>query len=129
MIDGVKQCLDCKKGCAKCLDNLPDVCSECEPGLVNFNYTACLSECPEGYAVNNKSGNCIDIRKKCPYGYELNSTDECELAVQECEPGYVLNGASNSCVPIPGFYVPFPSLGLILIFTIILIIRVKCKKC
>lgn len=125
---GLNRCVACSPGCAKCLDGRPNVCQSCEAGLVNYKFSECLSQCPEGYLVNNKSGNCLDARTQCKYGYALNKDDQCELSVQECNPGYMLNQILNRCIPVPGFYVPFPILGLLIVLTLILVVYVKAKR-
>lgn len=125
LVGGVKTCQDCAKGCSKCEDNKPEKCTECFPGLVNFNFTQCLTECPTDYKVNNKSGNCLDARTKCKYGYELNAMDQCELSVQECLEGYTLNGYLNRCIPLPGLMVPFPFIIVLTILSFILYCRTK----
>lgn len=128
IVDGILKCLDCAPGCSKCEDNRPEKCSQCEKGLVNFNFTQCLPECPVNYKVNEKSGNCLDARKQCKYGYALNASDECELVVQECLEGYVLNGYLNRCIPEPGLSVPFPFLIVLCITSAIMICRIRRSK-
>ena len=81
-----------------------------------------------GFAVNSKSGNCLDITMKCPYGYEVNATDQCQLAVGYCIQGYEMNEFLNRCIPIPGLWIPFPTLALLLIMTTYIVIRAKCTK-
>jgi len=78
--------------------------------------------------LNNKSGNCLDGRTQCKWGYALNEKDECELTVQECNEGYILNTVLDRCIPVPGFYVPFPILGGLTLITLLLIACVKCGK-
>jgi hypothetical protein len=124
--DGSHECIDCVSGCAKCLDGLPDICTKCKPGLVNFNFTTCLTECPTGFVLNKRSGDCLDTAIRCPYGYELNETNQCELAVQQCLPGYVLNGYLNRCIPVPGLWIPFPTLGLLAVIYFLVYIRARC---
>lgn len=126
--DGIRRCQPCKEGCSKCLDGKPSVCQVCEAGLVNFNFSECLTACPEGYFLNNKSGNCLDGRTQCKYGFALNEKDECELTVQECSEGYILNTILDRCIPVPGFYVPFPILGGLAIITLVFIASVKCGR-
>jgi hypothetical protein len=127
-VDGVPRCVSCPQNCTRCQDGNPTVCLACDEGLVNHKFSQCLPSCPEGYAVNNKSGNCIDNKKRCRYGYELDANDTCQLVVQECLEGYILNTVLNKCIPVPGLSVPFPFLVVISISTLILICVVRRRK-
>lgn len=86
-----------------------------------------MTVCPEGFAVNNASGNCLNSTINCLYGYRLNATDQCDLYLRQCKKGYVLNEVLDSCVPVPGLLIPFPVLALVLLSTLYVLLRIRCR--
>lgn len=46
--------------------------------------------------------------------------------MQLCIGGYILNEYLDKCIPKPGFWVPFPTLGLLLVMIILLYFAARC---
>lgn len=58
-----KLCLDCKKGCNKCDQNLS--CQECNKVMPYLYKGECLSSCPNYTYCDSISGICVDCPLNC----------------------------------------------------------------
>lgn len=40
----------------------------------------------------------------------------------------MLNSMLDNCIPVPGLYIPFPVLGLVVLSTLIVLIRIRIRR-
>ena len=124
-------CLACEAPSATCFDGLPQKCLTCAKGDKQFLFgSQCLEGCPDGTATNLETKLCTGCTEGCKLCSPKDNSvclvcdeglsmlnNEC---LPECPEDYVKSEDGATCelrlYPLNKFYVPFPFVGLLVIF-------------
>ncbi|XP_041082767.1 proprotein convertase subtilisin/kexin type 5-like isoform X1 [Polyodon spathula] len=100
-----EECMECEKGCKKCLLSDPRSCFSCKDGFYMFK-TRCFERCPEKTYNDDKTMECRECHKNC-VSCDENQCYWCEEGwffsenecVETCDAGFYGDEESQECQP------------------------------
>ncbi|XP_058866401.1 proprotein convertase subtilisin/kexin type 5-like [Acipenser ruthenus] len=100
-----EECMECEKGCKKCMLSDPRSCLSCKEGFYMFK-TRCFEGCPEKTYNDNKTMECRECHKNC-VSCDENQCHLCEEdfffseneCVETCNMGFYGDEESEACQP------------------------------
>ncbi|RXM36986.1 Proprotein convertase subtilisin/kexin type 5 [Acipenser ruthenus] len=100
-----EECMECEKGCKKCMLSDPRSCFSCKDGFYMFK-TRCFEGCPEKTYNDDKAMECRECHKNC-VSCDENQCYWCEEGwffsenecVETCNSGFYGDEESQECQP------------------------------